>query len=64
LNPGLKGSHLLRHSLATNLQRRRATLTEIGQLLRHTDLTTTPIYAKVDIGALRTIALPWPQGAL
>jgi integrase/recombinase XerD len=56
LNPGLKGSHLLRHSLATNLQRRGATLTEIGQLLRHTDLTTTQIYAKVDIGALRTVA--------
>ena len=64
LNPGLKGSHLLRHSLATNLQRRGATLTEIGQLLRHTNLTTTQIYAKVDIGALRAIALPWPRGAL
>jgi site-specific recombinase XerD len=64
LNPGLKGSHLLRHSLATNLQRRGATLTEIGQLLRHTDLTTTQIYAKVDIGALRAIAPPWPRGAL
>jgi site-specific recombinase XerD len=64
LNPGLKGSHLLRHSLATNLQSRGATLTEIGQLLRHTDLTTTQIYAKVDIGALRAIALPWPRGAL
>jgi site-specific recombinase XerD len=64
LNPGLKGSHLLRHSLATNLQRRGATLPEIGQLLRHTDLTTTQIYAKVDIRALRAIALPWPRGAL
>jgi site-specific recombinase XerD len=64
LNPGLKGSHLLRHSLATHLQRRGATLPEIGQLLRHTDLTTTQIYAKVDIGALRAIALPWPRGAL
>jgi site-specific recombinase XerD len=64
LNPGLKGSHLLRHSLATHLQRRGATLPEIGQLLRHTDLTTTQIYAKVDIRALRAIALPWPRGAL
>jgi site-specific recombinase XerD len=63
LNPVCKGSHVLRHSLATNLQRRGATLTEIGQLLRHNDLTTTQIYAKVDIGALRTIALPWPRGA-
>jgi site-specific recombinase XerD len=64
LNPEFKGSHLLRHSLATNLQRRGATLTEIGQLLRHNDLTTTQIYAKVDIAALRTIALPWPRGAI
>jgi site-specific recombinase XerD len=64
LKPGLKGSHLLRHSLATNLQRRGATLSEIGQLLGHTNLTTTQIYAKVDIGALRAIALPWPRGAL
>ena len=64
LNPEFKGSHLLRHSLATNLQRRGATLAEIGQLLRHNDLTTTQIYAKVDIAALRTVALPWPRGAL
>lgn len=64
LNPGLKGAHLLRHSLATHLQRRGATLAEIGQLLRHTDLATTQIYAKVDIRALRAIALPWPRGAL
>lgn len=64
LNPEFKGSHLLRHSLATNLLRRGATLTEIGQLLRHSHLTTTQIYAKVDVAALRAIALPWPRGAL
>jgi site-specific recombinase XerD len=64
LNPESKGSHLLRHSLATNLLRRGATLSEIGQLLRHNDLSTTQIYAKVDIAALRAIALPWPRGAL
>jgi integrase/recombinase XerD len=64
LNPESKGSHLLRHSLATNLLRRGATLSEIGQLLRHKALATTQIYAKVDIAALRTIALPWPRGAL
>jgi site-specific recombinase XerD len=64
LNVEFKGAHLFRHSLATNLLRRGATLTEIGQLLRHKDLTTTQIYAKVNIAALRTIALPWPRGAL
>ena len=55
---------MLRHSLATNLLRRGATLTEISQILRHNNLTTTQIYAKVDIAALRAIALPWPRGAL
>jgi site-specific recombinase XerD len=64
LNPQFKGSHVLRHSLATNLLRRGATLMEIGQLLRHRGLATTQIYAKVDIAALRAIALPWPRGAL
>jgi site-specific recombinase XerD len=63
LNPELKGAHLLRHSLATNLLRQGASLSEIGQLLRHRQPTTTQIYAKVDIAALRGIALPWPRGA-
>jgi site-specific recombinase XerD len=55
-----KGAHLLRHSLATDLLRRGASLVEIGQLLRHSEPNTTQIYAKVDIAALRAIALPWP----
>ena len=63
LNPEFKGAHLLRHSLATHLLRRGATLGEIGQLLRHRQPTTTQIYAKVDIAALRGIAQPWPRGA-
>jgi site-specific recombinase XerD len=62
LDPEFKGAHLLRHSLATNLLRRGATLGEIGQLLRHRQPITTQIYAKVDIAALRDIALPWPGG--
>jgi site-specific recombinase XerD len=63
LNPEFKGAHLLRHSLATDLLRRGASLTEIGQLLRHSRPTTTQIYAKVDIAALRTIGFPWPGAA-
>ena len=51
-----KGSHMLRHSLATNLLRRGASLLEIGQLLRHSQPATTQIYAKVDIAALRNRA--------
>ena len=55
-----QGAHIFRHSLATELLRSGATLSEIGQLLRHESHDTTRIYAKVDINALRTLSLPWP----
>lgn len=58
-----KGAHLFRHSLATQLLRAGASLTEIGQVLRHDDHDTTRIYAKVDIDALRSLGLRWPGGA-
>jgi site-specific recombinase XerD len=58
-----QGAHIFRHSLATELLRSGATLSEIGQLLRHKSHDTTRIYAKVDIEALRTLSLPWPGGA-
>ena len=58
-----QGAHIFRHSLATELLRSGATLSEIGQLLRHESPDTTRIYAKVDIEALRTLGLPWPGGA-
>jgi site-specific recombinase XerD len=61
-DPGFKGAHLLRHSLATNMLRKGASLDEIGQILRHAQTNTTQIYAKVDIRALRGIAQPWPGG--
>jgi len=57
-----RGAHIFRHSLATELLRSGATLSEIGQLLRHENHDTTRIYAKVHINALRTLSLPWPGG--
>jgi site-specific recombinase XerD len=57
--PGI-GAHRLRHTLATELLRRGATLVEVSQVLRHRDLATTAIYAKVDLGSLRNVAQPWP----
>lgn len=54
-----RGSHAFRHSLATGLLRSGATLTEIGQLLRHEQQDTTRIYAKVDLDSLRPLGLPW-----
>ncbi len=58
-----KGAHLFRHSLATDMIRRGASLDEIGELLRHQSPNTTAIYAKVDLPALRPLALSWPGGA-
>ena len=60
LAPPTFGAHLLRHSLASNVLRRGGSLTELGELLRHRHLDTTALYGKVDINALRSVALPWP----
>ena len=60
LNPPIKGAHLLRHSLATGMLRKGASMTEIGEILRHRSPSSTEIYAKVDIEGLRSIARPWP----
>ncbi len=52
----------LRHGVATQMLRHGASLMEIGELLRHRSPETTKIYVKVDVDALRTLALPWPGG--
>jgi site-specific recombinase XerD len=57
-----KGAHLFRHSLATQMLRHGASLTEIGELLRHQHPNTTMIYAKVDLLALRRLAPAWLGG--
>lgn len=54
------GAHRLRHGLATDMLGRGASLIEVGQVLRHCDVATTAIYAKVDLDGLRTLAQPWP----
>lgn len=52
-------AHLLRHTLATSLLNKGASLQEVGQVLRHQSIDTTTIYAKVDFERLRPLALPW-----
>lgn len=54
------GAHRLRHALASELLAHGASLTDISQVLRHADLATTAIYAKVDLRRLREVAQPWP----
>ena len=58
-----RGAHQFRHALATRMLRQGNSLSEIGAVLGHRSPETTRIYAKVDLDALRTLALPWPGGA-
>jgi site-specific recombinase XerD len=58
-----KGGYLFRHTLATEMLGRGASLREIGEVLRHRKADTTWIYAKVDFRALRNLAKRWPGGA-
>jgi site-specific recombinase XerD len=57
-----RGAHQFRHGLATDMLRHGASLTEIGEVLGHRSAETTRIYTKVDLNALRPLALPWPGG--
>lgn len=59
----LAGAYVLRHTVASRLVRRGATLKEVADFLGHRSLDTTAIYAKVDLVALREVALPWPTEA-
>lgn len=54
------GPHVLRHSMATALLNEGVSLPAIGALLRHRNLDTTMIYAKVDVSLLKMVARPWP----
>jgi site-specific recombinase XerD len=60
LHPPVRGAHLLRYTLATNLLRGGGSLVEVGEVLRHRHPDTTALYAKVDLKALRTVAPRWP----
>jgi site-specific recombinase XerD len=57
------GSHQFRHGLAGRMLGGGASFAEIGEVLRHRSPQTTSIYARVDLDALRPLALPWPGGA-
>ena len=57
------GTHRLRHTAATAMLREGASLAEIAQVLRHREIKTTAVYAKVDRIRLRELAMRWPGGA-
>lgn len=56
------GAYVLRHTLATTLVRRGASFKEVADILGHSSLTTTGIYAKLDLASLAQVAPPWPGG--
>jgi integrase len=55
--------HTLRHTAATGMVNRGASFKEIADVLGHKSLSTTLIYAKLDMKALAKVSLPWPGGA-
>ena len=56
------GAHVLRHTAATHMVRRGASLKEVADVLGHVSLETTAIYAKLDLETLARVAMPWPGG--
>jgi len=52
--------HILRHTLASRLLAAGGTLKEVADMLRHRELDTSMIYAKVDRSRLAAVAMPWP----
>jgi integrase/recombinase XerD len=56
------GTHVLRHTAATRMHRRGASLKQVADVLGHLCLDTTALYIKVDLERLTAVALPWPEG--
>ena len=57
------GAHVFRHTLATEMARHGAAFKEIADILGHRSLVSTGVYAKLDLGSLSKVAMPWPGGA-
>jgi site-specific recombinase XerD len=55
--PQKRGAHSLRHTLATRLLEKGTPFTTIAEILGHSSLESTRIYAKADVEGLRSVAL-------
>jgi site-specific recombinase XerD len=62
IHPTRAGTHLLRHSLATQLVRQERPIKEVADLLGHQHINTTAVYVKVAVSQLTTVAMPFPGG--
>ena len=56
------GAHVFRHTAASTMVNRGASFKEVADVLGHKSLTTTSIYAKLDLASLAAVALPWDGG--
>lgn len=57
------GTHSLRHTSATSMVNKGASFKAVADVLGHKKVSTTLIYAKLNLKALEQVALPWPGGA-
>ena len=56
-----RGTHILRHTVATHMVQQGVSIKEVADFLRHRSLDTTVIYTKVNLPMLLDVALPWPK---
>jgi integrase/recombinase XerD len=57
----IEAAYVFRHTVASRMVRRGASLKEVADVLGHRSLDTTTIYAKLDIPMLREVARSWPE---
>lgn len=57
---GTVRAHRLRHSAARAVLGAGGTLTEVGELLGHSNSQVTMVYASFDLASLAVLARPWP----
>ena len=55
----LRGSHIFRHTFASQLLSDGEPIKNISDMLGHRNITTTMIYTKIDIENLRKVCLKW-----
>jgi site-specific recombinase XerD len=61
LNRAWTGTHILRHTAASQMHQRGASLKQIADVLGHRSIDTSKVYTKVNVPMLATVALPWPE---
>jgi integrase len=57
-----RGAHLFRHTIASQMVNAGATFKDVADVLGHQSLSTTSIYAKLDLETLARVALPCQGG--